>query len=733
MRNALNQLIGSTEFKPLRIGGGGFVTGISMSDDGATKAVSMDVFNSYVKGEDDTEWRPLFTTDTLQTSEYDPKPNNKGAGLVDFPGGFGIEVARSDKTKLCAGWNGFFYFSSNTGHTMTRGNLAAKRMFTNSGYQRIWNDKIASHPSNSSTWLLGTTADGVYYTTDHGANIPACNGTIAAPSDYGGFKAPYLVDIGPDGTAYIMVQGTGVYSASSVSGTFTLMSGSPTAATAMVVDQNGTVWICDHSAIAGESIKKCIGGTWSLQSNQGNRVWHTIAINPANANRIALADKDGQLAYTADAFTNLREIQPTYPTDGTPLIGGDDIPWLSAARTFPSKFMWDGANANRVWQSHGTGIAYSDNPPTNHTPWPWYSETRGVEELVANNGLSVPGKTSVLLGCWDKPIWKREKANFDLFTTYPKATTGSTSGIDHAWQFDYAADDPSYIAVASGYTSDTSGYSEDDGGAWAEFFPSGFPTGQSGGNGGAIAVNRKLNQILVPGNKQRAIYTKDGWATWNYLPIDPNISGMGNWIDAMYVRRNLVTADKTREGVFAMIMNGSNQGAGVHGLHVTTNKGDNWTRNVAGRLDSTGDPTDYWSCTLAYIPEKSGELLYTSGRDYNSRLLHFTGDGLTTSRVDVGAPWGITKVSHFTFGAKADAAQSYPTIYFLGECDGVFGFHRTTDFFATKPTLLGRFPTGSIDSVNGLCADANKFGRLFIAWSGFGWAWSDYGKRFELV
>lgn len=740
MRSLTGELIGTTTFHRLPVGGGGFVTGISQSDDGLLKSVGTDVYNGYVKGPDDAVWRPIFSSESMDPEDYDPLPD---AGVLgDGMGTMGVACARSDSNKLCAAWRGFFWFSSDRALSVRKGNLVVKRLFANTGAQRLWNDKIASHPTDSDTWLLGTVNDGVYYTTDHGLNIQAVAGSIPANTAFGGHPSPYLVAIAPDGTAYIQVQGTGTYRADSVSGSFTLMSDSPLWASNLVVDAEGTVWICDRSAEASHSVKRYRSGSWATLDDGSNVIWAYIAVKPGDTDSIALAEQDGKLGYTEDGLSTVNVIMGTYPPNGIPFDASADVPWLSRDGFFPSKLLWDAADPGKLYCSQGIGVAYSLEQPLTWTPWQWYSETAGIEELVGRTALSIPGDPMPLLGFWDKPIVKVTSLRDHINT--PQSATGSIDGIDMAWGFDYAADDPDYVVVSSGYTSDTSGFSENGGRSWTELFPDGFPTGQPGGNGGAVAMNERANQIIIPGNNQRAIYTKNEWGgpektekeegvDWDYLPIDPNAGGMGNWIGARYIRRGLVTADKARPGVFAIVMNGDNQGEGVQGLHVTTNGCDDFTRTVAGRLDATGDSADYWHCTLEYIPGKSGELLYTTGITFASRLLHFTGDGVTTAKVDVGEPWGITNVNTFTFGAKLDEAQDYPTIYFFGECEGVYGLYRSLDFFATAPALLERFPLGSLDEVTHIEGDMNVFGRVYILFGGSGVAYSEYGKAISLV
>ncbi|PKP99607.1 MAG: hypothetical protein CVT74_07445 [Alphaproteobacteria bacterium HGW-Alphaproteobacteria-13] len=736
MRDVNGNLIGADLIKPkVNSAGGGYVIGISQSGDGKTTAVNTDVYNAYICCPDifgDSVWRPLLTADSLQPSEYDPRPDN--GNLTNDAGGFAVAVAPSNYRRLWVGCNAFVYrvdIGLDGTITATRTSRAAKRQLSNTGDQRYWNDKFAGHPTDPDTALFGTTNDGVTYTTDAGATHVAVNGSIPACATHGNAETPYLVAFDPqDGDiCYIFAQGTGLYrSTAGVSGTFTAVSGGPEFCSHLLVDADGVVWACDPTGVAGSNLSKYDGSGWAVVSTPATPLL-TVAVNPADTDHIVCAGPSGatiQSLTGGASWINNDVWGAIWPAPvGQYANALDDTPWLEGSSFFSSKLLFDHAVPNKLWRPTGVGVLTS-TPPATWSRWDWYSQTQGIKELIANGGLSVPGTPWDLLGCWDKPIWLTENPD-SAEGSYRKPP--SPEAINHAWQFDYAADDPDYVivTVSDRHGTDRSGQSENGGRDWTSLFDDGvWPLGQGGG-GGSCAMNERGNIIMVPGNNRRAIYKKNG--VWNYLPIDPNIGGNGNWINANYNLRNLVAADKTRPGVFAIIMNGDNQGANVQGLHVSLDGGDSWTRNVAGRLDSTGDAADYWHCQLAYIPGKSGELLYTTGKNFSSRLLHFTGDGLTTAKIDVGAAWGITQVRRFGFGAKCFPEQDYPTIYFIGVCDGLSGVYRSIDFFATKPVLLSRFPLGSIDRAFTVVPSRNRFGRVYIGFANSDWCYAQYAKR----
>jgi hypothetical protein len=95
---------------------------------------------------------------------------------------------------------------------------------------------------------------------------------------------------------------------------------------------------------------------------------------------------------------------------------------------------------------------------------------------------------------------------------------------------------------------------------------------------------------------------------------------------------------------------------------------------------------------------------------------------------DGGVTWtpvpGTSEILDFGFGAPFPG-YNYPAIYIAGWLNGVFGVYRSDDNAQTW-NFLGEFPLGSLDQISTLTGDANVPGRVYVGFSGSGYAYGDY-------
>src|SRR5512140_2606147 len=92
------------QWRPLRIGAGGFVTGLDISADGSTRVVRTDTYGAYVW--DTSQWKQLVTSTSMPTGDVGVEKN---AGVYE------IRVAPVSPSRLYMAYRGFVYRSTDRG------------------------------------------------------------------------------------------------------------------------------------------------------------------------------------------------------------------------------------------------------------------------------------------------------------------------------------------------------------------------------------------------------------------------------------------------------------------------------------------------------------------------------------------------------------------------------------------------------------------------------------------
>jgi hypothetical protein len=705
------------------IGAGGFVTGIEISADGTRFACRTDVANAYVRDIADRFWTPLFSPSSMSPADFDPLPERKDK--ADSIGVAGIRLAPSDKNVIFATYLGYVWRSSDGGRSVQRTRLPQKRFHTNTGWQRLFNPTIDIHPSNSSTVIVGTWGEGVWFTADGGANwVPS--DLPSAGTSHDGQPGLHLVLFDPaePNRAYVFVTGIGLFrSESGPGGKFELLTGGPTHSSNIVVGQGGSVFVCEHT-----------------ENNQGGQVWRysreagwlsarperealALAIDPQQSNRVFLIEANGFMMASDDSCSTIKSIG-----GGTWAKQGGEIRWMGGLNSlYPAQIQFDPRSRNRLWIAQGVGVASADVVSSSVNLEDW---SAGIEGLCAMSALCVPGGKT-FLSAWDKPFWRVDSlSTFTNDFRYPVAlgTQHTTDLVAFSSYLDFAPEDP-YFLVGVVAPSDLSGpgYTDDGGDTWQAF--SGKP--ESGiGYGGCIAVASKNNFVLLPSNNDVGNYTLDGGKTWSPIRLngsDPT-DGFSN---AYYVARKNLSADKTRPGTFALVyttISDDQYGEPLGGLWVSRDGGRSWTQQLAGvigpgsnsprHVESQGlDARQFWQCQLEYVPGRSGEIVYTPHAD-------FAADKFFWSRDD-GKNWAelhkaIRNVRAFGFG-RAAPGHARPTLYFWGEVGDRQGLYATVDWFASDPRLITRFPSEMLADVTCIAGDLDRLGRVYVGTSCAGW------------
>lgn len=760
MRNAAGAPRGTAKFKRVPLGSGGFITGISFSNNGNTKAVRCDVHGAYVRGASDSVWRCTHLKGVIPDALIHADHTWDG-NYTDRLGCAELVVAPGDSTFLMMNYDGYLLKSTDTGNTFVNTGAPRKILFSNNTGSRVWGRTLAIDPGNTNYVLYGTQGQDVLYSTNGGTtfsaiglpttfdayNAPAGSGGYTAPKEpNGNGNAPHLVACDPTSTVsggqhqiwYLTVHTVGVYkSTTGIAGPYTLMSGSPTKPMRLKVDQLGRVWAVQEGAI--NNLWKCVGGTWSQITNTVNNQFADVAVDPTDSNHVVAIDGLGKILRTKNLGTTWPDFWNNDTASNPPqqLMREKSIRYLDVGvvqqwQPITGNIDFDPVVSGKLWSATGVGI-YAATIPTDQTQaFKWFGDSEGIEMLCCHCAIKPPGG-NLIVGVHDQGIFTVKSLTRFVNKQGAPASPTDTIGnggkhptlIQPCTQLDYAADDPNWIAALhhGGFWSGTitnphNGYSTDGGDTW-NLWPTAPPNKPYAAGGGSMTVGKKNNVILLWNANAFPVYTKDGGTTWANLPL-PGLPAGGTengfeWQgNGYFLNKHLIDYDAVLDAFF-LFNYGPPTAPSLKGIWKSTDKGDTWTQVYSG----SPSPNYVYNVHLRCVPGQGGHLFFTAGLGFTETLYRSTDGGVSWS-----ACTGIAAVSDLAFG-KAPPGLSYPTIFFWGTVGGVYGLYRSDDNLATT-VLLGSHPGNWLDYPAFVQGDPDVYGRCFIGFSGSGAMYCDY-------
>ena len=693
------------KWAPLKIGAGGFITGINIASDG-TKVVRTDTYGAYVWDVETARWRQVLTTQSMPVLDV---VRDAGKGVYE------IAIAPSQTSRLYMLFNGYVYRSDNSGHKWSRTGFRQVSGIDPNASTKLFGRYMAVDPANPDIVYVGTPSNGLWTTDNGGASWSRVGGIAPASSSGLTQGGGHLIAFDPSSIAlggktqgiYVTSYGTGVYHSSDGGAGWQLTAGTPTTHQHLFVDQKGKVYLTDNSN-GTNNVSMWNGKSWS-QFPIGNR-GHSIAVDPVNTSRIVIGIDSGDLIISTNGGADWAG--PTFTHATKTAV---DVPWLGwTNETYMSNgdMAFDPSGKNVLYFANGIGVWHC-TPPSSNATVPWISQNAGIEQLVGNLVVAPPAGKPIALA-WDRPVFYINDPS-----TYP-----STHGPDNAhaiimgWSADWASTSPATIVgILNWWGTDVSGVSKDGGQTWTPFaaLPGQVPEKIAGG----IAAASPTNFVWVPSNNANPWFTTDGGASWLEIGI-PGVpsSGETGWGFAYYLDRQIVAADRGRADTFYLYNYGPSNRPAAAGLYRSTDKGATWTHIFSGEIS----PLSGFNTLLKSVPGQAGHLFFSSGPQSgakppaNTPFMRSTDGGVTW--VPVG---DFKEVHSFGFGA-AYPGQSYPTIFAAGYNNGLWGIWQSLDD-ASSWTMIGDFPLGSFDQIKSVEGDKDRFGTVYIAFGGSGFAY----------
>lgn len=700
-----------TVWSVLKIGAGGFITGIDIANDG-TKVVRTDTYGAWHYNNSSGLWEQCVTTKSMP---------GVTSGVGQGRGVYEIAIAPSRSNRFYMLYGGYVLRSDDRCRSWALTNFPRDIVDFANAYPendpyRAYGRKMAVDPANPNIVYVGTPSLGVFVTTDGGetwSSIPASSiaHSIRIGGGYPGhtiaFDQSSGVSRGRMNGIYIASYGTGVYHSANGGASWTLTAGTPTTFQHMIVDKKGIVWLCDA---AGLGHLEKYTGKWVAISRAGKDC-HSIAISPSNANDVYVGTNGGKVVLSTNGGSNWSG--PTRVSVSAP-----DIPWLAWAHDgwlSNGDMRFDPTRPNLLYFAEGTGVLHTP-PPTTGAPVTWISQSAAIEQLVSNWIISPPGG-SPIVASWDRPAFTISDPN----VYRSRYGIDNVNEIQHGSSCDWASASPSTIVcVADTWGADSSGYSRDGGSTWSRFaaLPSDIGTRHYGGS---IAASTSLNFVWVPSNCGDPFYTTNAGRSWTRIAIPGIPQNDCGWHAAYFLDRQMVVADRSRPNTFYMY----NDGAGVAaaaGLWKSSDGGAVWSRLTSKPLESRG-ASDF-SVQMRSVPGIAGDFYFTSGRQSGKHpadqsFWECVDDQTATQCHSIA---NVKEVFSFGFG-KAATGKRYPAVFIYGWVNNVLGIWRSDNHCATWTRISDGFPTESLDSVKVIEGDNNIYGRAYVGFAGSGYAY----------
>lgn len=706
-------------WKPLAVGGGGFIMSIDISPDGNERVLRTDTYGAYRW--ENNRWKQLVTAKSMPPEDVAVSEN--GISVVE------IVFAPSDSKRLYMQYKGRIYRSNDRGDTWKRTTFSPVVMDSNDDW-RQQGPRLGVDPVNPDVVYAGTQQNGLFVSLNGGtswAGVAAIPRGQDVKPERSSTKGPG-VKVWFDPTSAIVngmkqgivvnSYGNGFWKSNDAGTTWQPISSPGNGAVKVdhgVIASDGTYYMASYS---DSKVWRYRGGTWQDISVPGGCCFPTIAADPFKPDSIWVFAGNGRAWRSTNAGGNWTSVPLNFTAAG-------DIPWLAgkgAVNNFVlGQVRFDTKTPGLIWVSSGTGM-WKANVSDTASVINWQAETRGIEQLVANDVIAPPGQRPVL-GGWD--FGTRGAEDADAFAT----TWGPSERFNSSWQLDWSTSNPAFIVTnfsdhrfccSEDGKAVLGSWSADGGRSWTPFAVTPVPPGRDpkdpwafGFGSIAVAANDVNNIIWLPTFNLPPYYTLDRGKTWNIITLpeqDPKAPGSHY---ALSLNRKVIAADRVLANTFYYAHSGGENGIG-RGLWRTTDGGANWARLYAEEIT----PYSIFNATLKAVPGVAGNLFFTPGPLDGV-------DGPFRRSINGGETWqdvaGLTRVYSFGFG-KAALGASYPAIYVAGKLKGQNGIYRSIDN-ALSWTRIARYPTQSLDQVRAIDGDKNVFGRVYIGLSGSGWVY----------
>lgn len=508
------------EFMQLKMGGGGFVSGL-IAHPTAENVI-------YARTDVGGAYRWNAQTATWECMSYDISEDDVGLLSID---GIAVDKNKPEMVYLAAGCNYFsggktaLLISSDYGKTFEQVDLTDLIKLHGNGMGRQNGERIAVDPNNSDIIYIGGRIGGLIVSTNGGKSFNRVEGFETKTTANGVGINSVAIDetSAKDGVSqriFVSVSEKNeqnVFVSEDAGASWTAVEGLPTDLIPQRLrldSKNGQLYVIyadgegphDHKSANGAIIRYDLATKTATNITPQANCFGDIAFDPENPDRLVAVTINtwvqqpngswGDIFFTStDGGASWKNVNNTMTMDenGIEWVKDYAIHWCGCLMLNPS-------DTNQLMVVSGNGIFACDNI-WDETENNFYFNAKGVEETVPLDIMSIPGGPLVTaIGDYDGMVYD----DTDDYGKIHSTAIGSTSAIAFGGE-----DKQVWVKIGTDATK-AAWLSTDSGKTWTKMKPP-----KNGAQGGKVAVTADGKTIVwSPADTHASYYTSDYGKTW---------------------------------------------------------------------------------------------------------------------------------------------------------------------------------------------------------------------------
>ena len=374
-------------WKPLKVGAGGFVTGMYIHPNEANLMyVRTDVSGAYRWDPANSVWKQLVTSESMPVdfSYY-----------ATYGGVTSIAGAPTDANIVYMAYQNRIFKSVDKGDTWTV--TAFLENMDSNGDGRQEGERIVVDPHNSNLVYYGSVGNGLFRTEDGGAKWNRVTGIPVGRVNHGVNTIVFDKKSGTTNsktkTIYVTVDGEGVYQSKDAGISWIKLVDTDIVRPAprdAEIGPDGTYYVAYTNETGSKgAVKKYVNNVWvNITPNVGSSPYNDIAVEPNNGQQIVVISSGGSTWSSNNQGQNWTTKYEHFILQSPNIewMGKQVTSWLSIG-----EILFDPHDSGKLWFAEGFGVWWTKDLGQYDYGVTWIEESRGIEETCGNTVVCPPG------------------------------------------------------------------------------------------------------------------------------------------------------------------------------------------------------------------------------------------------------------------------------------------------------------------------------------------------------